>query len=127
MKLLKQSDHKTSSADSIKWLGILVLLTCGIIANFYYAAQPFYIRLVAGLLLTAVALFIAFQTQKGKQLLGFARESQVEMRKVVWPTRQETIQSTMIVIGVVIVVGLMLWGIDSFLLWLVGMFTGQRG
>ena len=51
----------------------------------------------------------------------------VELRKVVWPTRQETIQTTLIVVAMVVVAALILWGLDKVFFWLVAWLTGQRG
>jgi preprotein translocase subunit SecE len=50
----------------------------------------------------------------------------MEMRKVVWPTREETMQTTLVVAGMVIILALLLWGMDSLLVWLIGWLTGQR-
>ena len=80
-------------------------------------------NLVAGLIVLSLASF----TQKGRHAWSFAKDARVELRKVIWPTRQETVQSTMMIVVVVVVTALFLWGIDSVLLWAVGFVTGQRG
>jgi len=64
-------------------------------------------------------------TALGQRLVSFSRESRVELRKVVWPTRQETIQITLIVLVLVFLIGLFLWLVDSLLFWGVQMITGQ--
>lgn len=120
-------DQRTSAGDSLKWLVILVLIAAGIVANQYFSAQVLALRLVAGLFLMAITGFIALRTDKGRKALSFLRDARVELRKVVWPTRQETIQTTLIVAVMVIVVAFFLWGIDSVLLWLIGIVTGQKG
>ena len=66
-----------------------------------------------------VAGVVALQTAKGAAFWALVKASRTEIRKVVWPTRQETVQTTMIVVGFVLLVALMLWGLDSFLGWLV--------
>lgn len=72
------------------------------------------------------AVFAA-QTHKGQRIWAFAREARMELRKVIWPTRPETVRTTLVVVAVVIVVALFLWGLDAFLLWAAGFLTGQRG
>lgn len=62
-------------------------------------------------------------TSVGKQVFKFAQESKVELLKVVWPTRQETIQTTTIVIVMVTVTGFILWGVDSVMMWAIAKIT----
>ena len=72
-------------------------------------------------------LLVISQTSKGLQLWSFIKGARIELRKVVWPTRQETIQTTLVVVAMVVVAALILWGIDTLFFWLVGWLTGQRG
>lgn len=111
----------------LKWLAVFLLLIAGIIANYHYNSQPWPLRLLGWLFLLAIVIAIALQTLQGKQVLEFARESRMELRKVFWPTRQEVVQTTLVVAAMVIVLALVLWGIDSLLMWLIGWLTGQRG
>ncbi len=113
--------------DWLKWLVVAVLIVAGLVANYYYSQQPWPFRLLGWLFLLAVAAGTALQTAPGKQVLIFARESRNELRKVVWPTRQETLQTTLVVAAMVVVLALILWGIDGILVWLIGWLTGQRG
>ena len=73
--------------------------------------------------LAALALFSAAMTGKGKTFLGFAKESRLEVRKVVWPTRQETVQTTLIILAVSTIVGLVLWGLDGVFVRVVSFIT----
>jgi len=103
--------------DPVKWLVILAILAGGIYANSYYAAiEPLY-RALAGVVMAGVAIAFALQTEKGAAAWDLAKEARVEVRKVVWPTPQETTQTTLIVVVVVIFVALILWGLDSGLSW----------
>jgi preprotein translocase subunit SecE len=111
----------------LKWLVVALLLVAGVTANFYYSQQPWPLRFLGWLFLLAVAGGVAAQTSQGKQALDFARESRIELRKVVWPTRQETVQITFLIAGVVVLLALALWGIDGVLLRVIGWLTGQRG
>ena len=74
-----------------------------------------------------VAAGIAFTTSTGHAILSFGRESRAEVRKVVWPTRQETVQTTLMVVVAVILLGIFLWLIDMILLEAVQLLTGQGG
>ncbi len=103
--------------DSLKWLIVVAILAGGIYANSYYAAiEPLY-RALAGLVIAGVALAISLRTEKGAWVWDLAKEARVEVRKVVWPTTQETTQTTLIVVAVVIFVALVLWALDSGLSW----------
>lgn len=113
--------------DWLKWLIIIVLFMSGLAANYYYVAQPWPIRLLGWLILMSVILVTASQTQQGKRVLNFARESRLELRKVYWPTKQETIQTTFIVAAMVVILALILWCIDGVLMWLISWLMGQRG
>ena len=103
--------------DGLKWLVTLAIVGGGIYANSYYAAIEPLFRALAGVLAVAVAIGVALQTEKGAWAWDLAKEARVEVRKVVWPTTQETTQTTLIVVGVVILVALILWGLDSSLSW----------
>lgn len=108
-----------SKFDLVKWLVVIAILAVGIVGNSIYADQSLFYRVVALLVLALVAGFVSLQTVKGKAFFLLFKEAKQEIRKVVWPTRQETLQTTAIVVVVVLIVGLMLWGLDSLLSWLV--------
>jgi len=103
--------------DAVKWIVVLGILAGGIYANSYYSAiEPLY-RALAGVLVAAAAVVVALQTEKGSAVWELAKEARVEVRKVVWPTPQETTQTTLIVVVAVLIVALLLWAIDSGLSW----------
>lgn len=114
-----------SPVDLFKWLVSLVFFTLAIVGNVMYAEQVdtfFRVLAVVGLMLLSVV--VAATTVKGRSFLQLLKEANIERRKVVWPTKQETTQTTMIVVAVVILVGLGLWGLDSLLGWLVKLLVG---
>ncbi|MED5611976.1 protein translocase subunit secE/sec61 gamma [Pseudomonas delhiensis] len=119
-----KAEAKESRFDILKWLLVAVVVVVGVVANQYYSAQPLLYRVLGILVLAAVAGFVALQTVKGRAFFTLAKEARAEIRKVVWPTRQETTQTTMIVVAVVLVMALLLWGLDSLLGWLVSMIVG---
>lgn len=103
--------------DVLKWVVVLGIVAGGIYANSYYAAIEPLFRALAGVVIAAIACAVALQTEKGAFVWDLAKEARVEVRKVVWPTSQETMQTTLIVVAVVIFVALILWALDSGLSW----------
>lgn len=123
----KTDTQGNSGFDWLKWLFVIVLFVAGIVANYYYNYQPWPIRLLGWLALLAIIVAVLLQTRQGKLAWEFARESRMELRKVYWPTRQETVQTTLVVAAMVVVLAVVLWGIDGLLMWVIGWLTGQRG
>ncbi|MBT3145802.1 preprotein translocase subunit SecE [Neptunomonas phycophila] len=115
---------EVSKFDGLKWLVVVLLVAAGVVGNSYYADQSLLYRVVALLAVALVAGFVAFQTAKGKAFFTLCKESKNEIRKVVWPTRQETLQTTAMVVVAVLVIGLFLWGLDSLLGWVVSSVIG---
>ena len=112
-------EDQAPKLDSVKWLLVVAVILGGVYANSFYATEPLLYRAIAGLVLVAIVIGIMLQTVIGQATWDLAKESRVEIRKVVWPTRQETVQTTMIVVAVVIVVALILWALDSSVSWVV--------
>jgi preprotein translocase subunit SecE len=110
--------------DSIKWLIVLALVVAGVVANAVYTDQSLLYRVLGLLLIALSAASIAEQTVKGSAFIVMLKEARNEIRKVVWPNRQETLQTTMIVVVVVLIMALLLWGLDSLLSWIVSLFIG---
>ena len=119
-----KAEASDSRFDLVKWLVVVLLVVVGVVGNQYYSAQPILYRVLALLVIAAVAAYVALQTGKGKAFFVLAKEARVEIRKVVWSTRQETTQTTLIVVAVVLVMALLLWGLDSLLGWLVSLIVG---
>ncbi|MDF2182669.1 preprotein translocase subunit SecE [Neptuniibacter sp. CAU 1671] len=113
-----------SKFDALKWVVVIALLAAGVVGNSMYAEHSLLYRVVALLVLALVAGFVALQTEKGRAFFKLFKEAKSEIRKVVWPTRQETAQTTAMVVVVVLIVGLMLWGLDSLLGWVVSGVIG---
>ena len=113
-----------SRFDSVKWVVVAALVAVGVVGNSYFADQSLLYRVLGIIAIGAVAGLIALQTAKGAAFWALVKGSRTEIRKVVWPTRQETVQTTLIVLGFVILVALFLWGLDSLLGWLVSLVIG---
>lgn len=124
---LKTAEPAKPSLDWLKWLVALILVLAGLFGNHYYSEVSMPLRTLGWLALLALAALVASRTEKGKWTVEFMGESRAELRKVVWPTREETMQTTMVVGVMVVVLALVLWGMDGILVSLIGWLTGQRG
>jgi preprotein translocase subunit SecE len=109
--------------DNIKLIIAVALMVTAITLFYAYSEISTLLRVLALLATVGVSLFIASTTTMGGAAWSYVKATNVEVRKVVWPTRQETLQTTLIVIIMVILVALMLWGIDSILGWAVRALT----
>lgn len=119
-----KAEAQGSRFDLLKWLVVVALVVVGVVGNQYFSASPILYRVLALLVIAVVAAFVGLQTVKGKSFFVLVKEARTEIRKVVWPTRQETTQTTLIVVAVVLVMALLLWGLDSLLGWLVSLIVG---
>lgn len=124
--VLRPENQEETQQDWLKWGAALALLLAGMVANHYYSEVSLLLRMLVWLAIVAVAGFIAAKTQKGKWVVNFFGDSRMELRKVVWPTREETMQTTLVVAVMVIILALILWGMDGILVWMIGWLTGQR-
>nr|WP_297404039.1 preprotein translocase subunit SecE [uncultured Marinobacter sp.] len=116
--------QSTSRFDVLKWLVVFVLIAIGVVGNQYYSAESLLYRVLALVGLAIVAALVALQTDRGRRFATLLKEARVEIRKVVWPTRPELVQTTAIVVVFVLVVALLLWGMDSLISLLVAEFIG---
>jgi preprotein translocase subunit SecE len=121
---LMSVETTASRFDSVKWVVVAILVGVAVVGNSYFADQSLLYRVLGIVALGAVAGLIALQTAKGDAFWTLVKGSRTEIRKVVWPTRQETVQTTVIVLAFVVVVALFLWGLDSLLGWLVSLVIG---
>ncbi len=121
------SDTKVEAAgrlDHFRWLLVALLIAGGVYANSYFGDEPLLYRVVGLVALALVAGFVASRTARGAAFWTLVRESRTEIRKVVWPTRQEAVQTTLIVVAFVILVALILWGLDGLFAWLASLVIG---
>jgi preprotein translocase subunit SecE len=119
-----KTEAKDTRYDLLKWLVAAALVVVGVSGNQFYSAEPILYRVLALLVIAAAAGFVALQTAKGQSFFSLVKEARIEIRKVVWPTRQETTQTTLMVVAVVLVMALLLWGLDSLLGWIVSSIVG---
>jgi len=120
--------EKTSARDYLFWsIGLLIVV--GGVYGFYHFSDEIMTPIrAAGLLVSIiVAAFVVAQTVKGGEFFSFMREADVERRKVVWPTRNETLQTTMVVIVITIIAAVLLFIMDTVFGWLVRRLIGTVG
>jgi len=120
----KSSPNSANKLDILKWILFLVLVAGAVVGNQKFGNQPFIYRLLGLLTVGALAAAVFFATEKGSNVLSFCKDSLVELRKVVWPSRDETVKSTVIIMIAVTVVALMLWLMDNLILSLIVWLTG---
>ena len=113
-----------SSLDWLKWLVVVALVGGGIFANWYYQDQPLLYRVVGLVVLAVLAALLAGQTEKGRAAWTLLKEARAEIRRVVWPKREETVQTTLIVLVLVLIFAFVLWLLDSGLSWIVSRVIG---
>ena len=115
--MVTKTEQSTSAIDTFKLMTALLVLIAGVVGFYYFEEQSQLLRVLGMLAVAVVAFFIAASSDPGRRGLSFVREARVEVRKVVWPTRQETLQTTIAVLFMVILVAIMLWLVDMFLGW----------
>ena len=106
-------EEKQTQLDGLKWLLVALLVGGAAYGNYYYAAESLLYRVLVLVVVAVVAGFIALQTAQGHAFWGLLKGAYTERRRVVWPTRQERNQTTLIVVAVVLLMALVLWGLDS--------------
>lgn len=119
----ENTENQSNPLDMLKWLIVILLLGGVIAANTYYEEVSVLYRALGAVVLVVTAGFIASTTHKGSTFLTFAKDSRTEVRKVVWPTRQEATQTTLIVLAATVVISLLLWGLDGLIVPLVSFVT----
>ena len=111
--------------DTFKLGLALLIIVAGLVCFYLFDDYSLLFRVIGLLVGVGISVAIALQTVKGKEIWGYFRDAQIEVRKVVWPTRQETRQTTLIVIVMVILVAIILWLLDMFLGWSIGLIMGR--
>jgi preprotein translocase subunit SecE len=124
---IKTGAQTTDKRDFLKWLFVILLVASGIVSFYYFDEQSVLMRVISLLAIAILAAWVAAKTAKGKYTLGFIHESHIEVRRVVWPTRQETIQMTSVVLFMVVLLALVIWMLDGILMWIVRLLTGHGG
>lgn len=122
-----QAQQQVSPLDIVKYVLSVVFIVSGIAAFYYFSEVQLLYKVIGLLLVVVLVLAMLYTTEFGGNIFGFFLESRQEVRRVVWPTREETTRTTMLVFAMVFIVGIVLWLLDMFLFWGVRLLTGQGG
>jgi preprotein translocase subunit SecE len=122
--MTEKTETVSSAAEIFKWILVALLVTAAVVGNYYFGDQPLLYRVVGVLVLGLLAVGVFVQTSQGQAFTGLLRESRIEVKKVVWPTRQETLQTTAFVVVIVLIMSAALWGFDTLLGFLVSGLLG---
>lgn len=120
-----QNRRKGSAKDTIIWCVIGALFIAAVIGHYYFFHLETIYKVIAWILVIAASVALSTLTKSGEKIFALIKDSINEMYKVVWPTRAETYQSTLIVIVIVAIITLLIWGIDSILVGVIGRLTGR--
>jgi preprotein translocase subunit SecE len=120
-----QVEASASVFDVVKQVISVVIVVAGVAAFYYFSEVPLLYRVIGLIVAALVVAGTMLTTGVGRNVWAFVLESKQEVRKVVWPTREETFRTTLLVFAMVFLVGLILWLLDMFLFWGVRLLTGQ--
>jgi preprotein translocase subunit SecE len=98
--------------DTLKFVLAVLIVTVGVVGFYYFNEQSDLVRVPGLMVAIGLAIVVALQTEPGRRAHDFGKGSLRELRQVIWPTRKETAQVTLIVVALVITVALFLWVID---------------
>lgn len=123
----ENAGQKSAGLNRILWLLVIAIVIAVAVGNVYFADQySTVIRVVGIAVLLVIALGIAAVTNQGRKALAFFGEAKVELRRIVWPTRPEAMQTTLIVMAVTVIASLILWAFDSVIVTVLNFLTELR-
>ncbi len=125
--MAEQVQENATALDAAKLAAGVAVAAAGIAGFYLLVGLPIWLRWIIVLAAFVAAVFVALQSSQGKAFWAFVQSSRVELRKVVWPNRQETWQVTLVVFVMVIVLGLFFWGLDTLLSFLTRWLTSAGG
>jgi len=122
-----KTDTGASAQDKLLLVIASALIIGGVVAFYYFSDLATVLRALMVLAGTVGGIVVAMMSAPGRELWSFIVGSRIEVRKMVWPNRQETMQTTGAVMVFVLVMGVFFWGLDMLLLWATRLITGQGG
>jgi preprotein translocase subunit SecE len=125
--MTEQVQESPTAIDVVKLAAGVAILVAGIAAFYVLSEQPIWLRWIIVFAAFAVGALVSLKSHQGKVFWGFVQSSRIELRKVVWPQRQETVQVTIVVFVMVLILGFFFWGLDSLLGMLTRWLTGRGG
>lgn len=122
---MSKTEQQTNPALNIVfWVVAIALVAAGVYGNSYFSSESLLYRVLGLIVVAAVAGLVALQTTQGRSFWELLKGARTEVRKVVWPTRQEATQTSLLVLAAVVIAGLILWGFDTLLGWIVSLIIG---
>ena len=125
MTTTTQDTSESGILDIIKLLFAAGVLVGGLYSYYYFLEVPLPLRVLMVLGGLAAGITVAMTSTQGQRLWAFIQGARIEIRKVVWPTKQETTQTAIAVFVFTLIMALFFWGLDSFLLWLTRTLVGS--
>jgi len=122
-----QVQENATALDALKLAAGVVILAAGIVGFYMLVDLPIWLRWIIVLAALVIGSLVSLQSFQGKTFWSFVQSSRVELRKVVWPNRQETMQVTLVVFVMILTLGLFFWGVDTLLGFLTKWLTGRGG
>jgi preprotein translocase subunit SecE len=119
------AESTTQVFDVVKQVISILFVVAGVTAFYYFAELSLLYRVLGLVASVLAAMGLILTTDAGRNLWSFVLESKQEVRRIVWPTREETVRTTLAVAVMVFVVGLVLWALDGFLFFAIRHLTGQ--
>jgi preprotein translocase subunit SecE len=120
-------EESPTLVDTAKLILAIGIVVAGLFAYYYFGDSPTLLRALAVIVALGLAAVVALQSMQGRDLWKFIQAARVELRKVVWPTREETVQTTIAVMVFALIMGVFFWLLDLFLLYVTSKITGQGG
>lgn len=120
-----QTEASTNVFDVVKQVFSVVFVIAGIAAFYHFSDVKLIYRVLGLLAVSGGVVAMLATTAWGQTITAFVADSKIEVRKIVWPTRDETTRTTLLVFAMVSIVSLVLWLLDTFLFWGVRLLTGQ--
>ena len=121
---MSTAENTNPVLNTVLWLIALALVAAGIYGNSYFASESLLYRVLGLLVVAIVAALVAVQTTQGRSFWELVKGARTEIRKVVWPTRQESTQTSLLVLALTVLTGMLLWGLDTLLGWIASIFLG---
>jgi preprotein translocase subunit SecE len=120
-------EEQPTFVDTAKLTLAVLILLAGLVGYYYFADAAALLRAFGVVVALAAGIGVLFTSFQGRLLWKFIQGSRIELRKVVWPTREETIQTTLVVLIFTLIGGVFFWLLDLLLLFLTSKITGQGG
>ncbi len=125
--MTEQVESGSSVLDTAKLVAAAAILVGGIVGFYLLGDLPLVVRWLMVFGALAAGIVVALQSAQGREFWQFVQGSRVELRKVVWPTRQETLQTTLVVVVAILVLGIFFWALDWILGSVTAALTGGKG